>query len=109
MDPAITSPVPRKDSMGMDYVPVYAYEAEAVANQGAVVTIDPAVQQNENAQRTVGLRNVQFETPFRAAVLEFVGRGRKRQQHGRAGDRPTQRPPSTTFRVPPPDRPTSRR
>jgi len=48
MDPAITSPVPRKDSMGMDYVPVYADEAEAVANQGAVVTIDPAVQQNMN-------------------------------------------------------------
>ncbi len=27
MDPAVTSPVPMKDSMGMDYVPVYAGEA----------------------------------------------------------------------------------
>ncbi|HKI86350.1 MAG TPA: hypothetical protein VKA53_06360, partial [Thermoanaerobaculia bacterium] len=27
MDPTITSPVPTKDSMGMDYVPVYADEA----------------------------------------------------------------------------------
>ena len=28
MDPTITSPAPMKDSMGMDYVPVYADEAE---------------------------------------------------------------------------------
>jgi len=48
MDPSITSPVPRKDDMGMDYVPVSADEAEAAAADGAVVTIDPAVQQNMN-------------------------------------------------------------
>ena len=48
MDPTITSPVPRKDDMGMDYVPVYADEAKSAANQGAVVTIDPAIQQNMN-------------------------------------------------------------
>jgi len=48
MDPNITSPVPRKDDMGMDYVPVYADEAESAAKQGAVVTIDPAVVQNMN-------------------------------------------------------------
>jgi len=47
MDPMITSPVPSKDSMGMDYVPVYADEAEA-ATQGATVRIDPAVVQNMN-------------------------------------------------------------
>ncbi len=48
MDPSITSPVPRKDDMGMDYVPVYADEVESAASDGAVVTIDPAVQQNMN-------------------------------------------------------------
>ncbi len=48
MDPTITSPVPRKDEMGMDYVPVYDDEAAAAAEQGAVVTIDPRVQQNMN-------------------------------------------------------------
>jgi Cu(I)/Ag(I) efflux system membrane fusion protein len=48
MDPNITSPVPRKDEMGMDYVPVYAEEAKSFAAQGAVVTIDPAIQQNMN-------------------------------------------------------------
>ena len=42
MNPAITSPVPAKDSMGMDYIPVYADEAAV----GAVVSIDPAIVQN---------------------------------------------------------------
>ena len=42
MDPNVTSPVPRKDEMGMDYVPVYADEAETAAAQGAVVTIAAA-------------------------------------------------------------------
>jgi membrane fusion protein, copper/silver efflux system len=48
MDPTITSPEPMKDSMGMDYVPVYADQAAAAAGQGAVVTINPAVVQNMN-------------------------------------------------------------
>jgi Cu(I)/Ag(I) efflux system membrane fusion protein len=42
MDPTITSPVPMKDQMGMDYVPVYA-EAEAQAHPG--VYISPEKQQ----------------------------------------------------------------
>lgn len=42
MNPAITSPVPAKDEMGMDYIPVYA----DAARQGATVSIDPAVVQN---------------------------------------------------------------
>jgi RND family efflux transporter MFP subunit len=46
MNPTITSPVPAKDEMGMDYVPVY--EDEAAAGQGTVVTIDPRVVQNMN-------------------------------------------------------------
>jgi Cu(I)/Ag(I) efflux system membrane fusion protein len=50
MNPSITSPVPTKDEMGMDYVPVYTEEAEAAANQAATVTIDPAVVQNINVQ-----------------------------------------------------------
>ena len=50
MNPAITSPVPAKDEMGMDYIPVYEGEAEAAAGQGASVRIDPAVVQNMNVQ-----------------------------------------------------------
>jgi Cu(I)/Ag(I) efflux system membrane fusion protein len=43
MNPSITSPVPKKDSMGMDYVPVYADEASA--GSGAI-RISPAVEEN---------------------------------------------------------------
>ncbi|MGE5344543.1 MAG: efflux RND transporter periplasmic adaptor subunit [Acidithiobacillales bacterium] len=50
MNPAITSPVPAKDEMGMDYVPVYADEGAGAAEQGATVSIDPAVVQNMNVQ-----------------------------------------------------------
>jgi RND family efflux transporter MFP subunit len=59
MDPTITSPVPRKDNMGMDYVPVYADEAQSAATDGAVVTINPAVQQNMNViTETVTRRDI---------------------------------------------------
>ena len=49
MDPTISSPVPAKDEMGMDYVPVYAGDA-AGATGGGTVSIDPAVVQNMNVQ-----------------------------------------------------------
>ncbi len=48
MDPTVTSPVPAKDDMGMDYVPIYADEVGDAARGGATVTIDPAVVQNMN-------------------------------------------------------------
>jgi Cu(I)/Ag(I) efflux system membrane fusion protein/cobalt-zinc-cadmium efflux system membrane fusion protein len=47
MDPTITSPVPARDEMGMDYVPVYADEVRG-AGSGATVTIDPGIVQNMN-------------------------------------------------------------
>ncbi len=48
MDPTITSPVPIKDNMGMDYIPVYS--GGAAAANGAEVTIDPATEQNMNVR-----------------------------------------------------------
>lgn len=44
MDPAVTSKVPMKDGMGMDYVPVYESSAPQVAGRGAV-EIPPEKQQ----------------------------------------------------------------
>jgi Cu(I)/Ag(I) efflux system membrane fusion protein len=44
MNPAITSPVPAKDSMGMDYVPVYA-DADDTAGPSGTVKIDPVLIQ----------------------------------------------------------------
>ena len=53
MHPTITSPVPSKDEMGMDYVPVYADAVEQAADQGPAVTINPVVIQNMNIQSAV--------------------------------------------------------
>ncbi len=50
MDPAIISPVPAKDEMGMDYVPVFADEADRAMGAGTTVEIDPAVVQNMNVR-----------------------------------------------------------
>jgi len=44
MNPAITSPVPAKDDMGMDYIPVYADESDSAGPAGAV-KIDPVLVQ----------------------------------------------------------------
>jgi Cu(I)/Ag(I) efflux system membrane fusion protein len=54
MNPKQTSPVPRKDEMGMDYLPVYEDEPSAGAPVSgmAAVTIDPSRQQ------LIGLRTV---------------------------------------------------
>ena len=46
MNPGEVSPTPRKDSMGMDMVPVYEDEAAAAESSG--ITIDPVTMQNMN-------------------------------------------------------------
>jgi len=56
MDPMVTSPVPAKDDMGMDYVPIYADAVGDVAGGGATVTIDPEVVQNMNVLTAVAER-----------------------------------------------------
>ena len=62
MDPTITSPVPARDEMGMDYLPVYADEAAAAVGAGATVTIDPAVVQNMNVRTiTVERRDLRHD------------------------------------------------
>ena len=51
MNPDVTSPVPAQDSMGMDYVPVYAdNESNEVAG---TVKIDPVVVQNMGVRTAV--------------------------------------------------------
>lgn len=65
MNPAITSPVPAKDSMGMDYVPVYA-DATAAA-EGGTVRIDPAIVQN------LGVRTEPVMRGMLARQIDAVG------------------------------------
>lgn len=55
MNPAITSPVPAKDEMGMDYIPVYEGASDASAPVGTV-SIDPTVVQNIGVRTTVAKR-----------------------------------------------------
>ena len=72
MDPKQTSPTPRKDEMGMDYVPVYEDEVTAAGGpqvEGlATVTIDPMRQQ------LIGLRTAPVTRGSVAGSWRTVGR-----------------------------------
>ena len=67
MNPNVTSPVPAKDSMGMDYVPVYA---DGASSGGAVgtVSIDPVVVQN------IGVRTARVNRTSLSRTVRAVGR-----------------------------------
>jgi Cu(I)/Ag(I) efflux system membrane fusion protein len=106
MDPKQTSPVPRKDEMGMDYVPVYQDEAQGAGRSVdglATVTIDPSRQQLIGLQvapvtrgsvsgswRTVGRvevdptrvrkTNVKVEGFVEKMFVDFVGMSVRRGQ-----------------------------
>jgi len=71
MDAKQTSPVPRKDEMGMDYLPVYEDEASGAASpvEGlATVNIDPQRQQ------LIGLRTVEASQGPVGASWRTVGK-----------------------------------
>jgi Cu(I)/Ag(I) efflux system membrane fusion protein len=71
MDPNQTSPVPRKDQMGMNYLPVYEEETSGGANavEGlATVSIDPARQQ------LIGLRTAEVKRERVGGSWRTVGR-----------------------------------
>ncbi len=75
MDPTITSPVPAKDNMGMDYVAVYADHtgegSTAATQSGATIRIDPAVVQNMNV-RTETVERRDLTQPIRTVgYLEY--------------------------------------
>ncbi len=55
MNPDVTSPVPAKGSMGMDYVPVYA-EADKPQEKTGTVSIDAVVEQNIGVRTTNVIR-----------------------------------------------------
>ncbi|MBL4621232.1 MAG: efflux RND transporter periplasmic adaptor subunit [Immundisolibacteraceae bacterium] len=53
MNPEISSPVPAKGSMGMDYIPVYADSDDDTASPAGTVKIDPVVVQNIGVRTTI--------------------------------------------------------
>jgi len=68
MNPEITSPVPAKDAMGMDYIPVYADEADGSGLPAGTVRIDPQLVQ------TIGVRTARVEQRTLGRVIRTVGR-----------------------------------
>ncbi len=66
MNPAITSKVPMKDDMGMDYIPVYADEAGG-GDEGPTVRISPAVENN------LGVRTAPVEVGKLWRRIDTVG------------------------------------
>jgi Cu(I)/Ag(I) efflux system membrane fusion protein len=67
MNPEVTSPVPAKDAMGMDYIPVYADDGETAGPAGTV-RIDPVTVQS------IGVRTAKAERRSMGRTIRTVGR-----------------------------------
>lgn len=72
MNPAQTSPVPRKDEMGMDYVPVY--EDEAAAGAAPAPAGYAPIQLSPERQQLLGLKTVEVKAVPLSAKLRTTGR-----------------------------------
>jgi Cu(I)/Ag(I) efflux system membrane fusion protein len=70
MNPNVTSPIPAKGSMGMDYIPVYANSEQGSNDRdvAGTVTIDPVVVQN------MGVRTTQAKKIAISRTIRTVGR-----------------------------------
>lgn len=69
MNPEITSPVPAKDYMGMDYLPVYAENNAVTSNEpSGTVKIDPVTIQN------IGVRTATATSTVLSHNIRTVGR-----------------------------------
>ena len=66
MNPTISSPVPAKDDMGMDYIPVYPDE-NTTGTDADLVKISPVVVNN------LGVRTEKVERSTLARLIETVG------------------------------------
>lgn len=70
MNPTVTSPVPAKDEMGMDYVPVYADEAKGAA--GGIDGLAP-VEAGREGLRLAGVRTAVAERRELTRTTRAVG------------------------------------
>ncbi|TVP56967.1 MAG: efflux RND transporter periplasmic adaptor subunit [Halomonadaceae bacterium] len=66
-DRSITSDEPMKDSMGMDYIPVYADKGNGAEDEAGVVRINPAVTQN------LGVRTAKAERGSLTPTIDALG------------------------------------
>jgi membrane fusion protein, copper/silver efflux system len=67
MNPTVTSPVPAKDAMGMDYVPVYADGDSQDKDVAGTVRVDPVITQSIGV-RTVVARRTSLTRAIRAVA-----------------------------------------
>lgn len=74
MTPAITSPVPRKDEMGMDYVPVYADEHAGAEAPGEGVEGLARVRVEGRRRQLIGLKTAKAEVRPLVKTIRTVGR-----------------------------------
>lgn len=70
MDPKQTSKVPRKDEMGMDYLPVYEDEASGVATVPGLSTVEI----DTNRQQLIGLKTIEVTRGSVGGAWRTVGR-----------------------------------
>jgi Cu(I)/Ag(I) efflux system membrane fusion protein len=75
MNPSVTSPVPTKDAMGMDYVPVYAEDETATDVSSGSVKIDAVTEQN------MGVRTAIAKKTLLSHVVRAVGRVAYDEEH----------------------------
>jgi len=75
MDPTITSPVPRKDHMGMDYIPIYE-EDEPAEEAGGPIELSSAMAANLGVRAAPVRRGAAGGEVRTAGVTAFDERGR---------------------------------
>jgi Cu(I)/Ag(I) efflux system membrane fusion protein len=73
MNPSATSPVPMKDDMGMDYVPVYSDEGHAGRGQQGDVPGLTSVDITPERVQLIGVRTAVVERSALGGRLELVG------------------------------------
>src|SRR4030095_12121792 len=71
MDPSVRSDKPAKDSMGMDFVPVYAHEAQAV---GGAVPGRTSLTLSPEKRQALGIRSEEIHHGRLTRALRTVGR-----------------------------------
>ncbi len=75
MNPSVTSPVPAKDAMGMDYVPVYADDEAKTDEPVGTVKIDAVTVQN------IGVRTAIATQETLSHIVRAVGRVAYDEEH----------------------------
>lgn len=77
MNPSVTSTVPAKDSMGMDYIAVYADDS-GEEDAAGTVTVDPVVAQNIGVRTAVARRTTIARSIRAVARVDFNEEGMTR-------------------------------